>query len=117
MQGHGAYSMDNNGSSYMAVYGPHRHSWTRGVSDYANVGISGDHQNLGLASSKLSSLASWSGKRSSAVGPRAGTTNPSAGAGMPGPAHGFLYQRILAAVLALPGATTETEPSPAGGPP
>ena len=62
MQRYGAYNMDNNGSTYMMVYGQHRRSWGTGITDYADVGISADYQNLGLPSSKLSSLASWSGK-------------------------------------------------------
>jgi hypothetical protein len=61
LQKYGAYVMDNNGSSSMAIYAQHRKSWAAGVEDYAAVGIKGDYQNLGIPMSELHALARWSG--------------------------------------------------------
>jgi hypothetical protein len=62
LQDYGAYVMDNNGSTSMAIYAQHRKSWATGVQDYAAAGIKGDYQNLGIPMSQLHSLASWSGR-------------------------------------------------------
>ena len=62
MKKYGAYNMDNNGSTYMLVYGQHMRSWATGITDYAEVGIWSDYQNLGLPTSRMRSLARWFGR-------------------------------------------------------
>ncbi len=60
LQNYGAYDMDN-GCKTICIYAQQDQSWSTGVADYSDAGVTGDYFNLGIPLTQMRVLRSWNG--------------------------------------------------------